>query len=847
MTPWYVKYIYFSLSNQVHIDFFLGLPHNKRMDTDVTTQAIGPGAGPDRGPEETTKKKRNTVLILLLALALCAMAAGAYALIHLSGLKQARQAADELMAQGDYARALDAYARLMEDDPLSFTSLADAFPSAGADGVLACADALLETAEGAHYLKDNGVLPEVLARADHPAVPAAFKPSLERRSLLCEAVLAEEAGDLSRALALLNEADLRQELSRSVEQQIILGDALRAREEGRYEDAIGILTEAGLAPELAAEIRQQMVGEEDARIVEGARATLANMDLAGALQALQGLSREEDRLAFEAEFAKTWDEALASLHEQYKNRLWAGAWYTLALGDTPLLTGDRRYADLDLSPLQEGTVTGGMFSFIQVNGGRVRLLGDNLGSQKIVDTITDAKAAALGMNHGLILHADGTVTDLGARQHGRKAVADWTDIVQVAAGGFHSLGLKADGTVVAAGLDRDGQCEVTGWTDVVSVAAGLRHSVALLSDGHVAAVGDNSLGQCDVGDWENVIDVRCGGTFTLGLTADYRLLAAGDNSCGQCDVEDWPQVVAFDGGLWHTVALLADGKLVTAGANGHAQDALDGTALFGSHGDVQRTAAETIAETEYVYVADPLSGPWIYYSGDGCVIAAYDSDASKIAPTRADLICTWGHPPVGILSGGGNRPKGPVYPAQLAKQNRSVFAITGDYFTFSYNADGLQIRCGTVFKEATNEKGFSFYPDGSMRIVDPHATTAEDLLQQGIQDSWVFGPVLIENGEAVDITGHPLSFNDVTMRTVFASLCPYHHVAAAYSTSTLAQVTADLLDYGCDIAYNLDGGRSCMMLFMGKFINKSWYIYEGGWRALQDMVGYLTSELVPKP
>ena len=62
----------------------------------------------------------------------------------------------------------------------------------------------------------------------------------------------------------------------------------------------------------------------------------------------------------------------------------------------------------------------------------------------------------------------------------------------------------------------------------------------------------------------------------------------------------------------------------------------------------------------------------------------------------------------------------------------------------------------------------------------------------------------------------------------------------------LRQVVEDLLACGCDIAYNLDGGRSSMLVFMGKAINKSAFI-GGGWRGLQDMVGFLTSELVPMP
>ena len=82
------------------------------------------------------------------------------------------------------------------------------------------------------------------------------------------------------------------------------------------------------------------------------------------------------------------------------------------------------------------------------------------------------------------------------------------------------------------------------------------------------------------------------------------------------------------------------------------------------------------------------------------------------------------------------------------------------------------------------------------------------------------------------------------MRTVVASLCPHHHIGATYSSSTLAQVTDNLLGYGCQVAYNLDGGRSSMMIFMGKVVNRSMYINDG-WRGLQDMVGFLTSELVP--
>ena len=739
-------------------------------------------SAPDAAPPEKAnaarkdKPRRPVFLILLLVVLLlvvaCAAAAGSYVYLRLDNLEEARQVADDLKAGGSYARALDLYARLLEDDALSFTPFTNAFVSAGADGVVSCADALLETSEGAHYLAENDVLQKAQSHATHPAVPASFSRDMERRALLCQAILAQEAGDLEKALELLNQADLRRELSYPIEsvldREATLAAALQAREEGRYEDAIRILTRSILEPEMVAELQQQIVEEQDARIMAQAQAAMDDLDPATAIQTLRGLSKAEDQIAWEQAFTETWARKLSELHTAYENRLCAGAWYSLVLGDKPLLTGDKRYDGLAAALTTEGRTVAGTFSLIQLKDGQVTLLGDTLGSEAAAKEITDAKDAALGLNHGLVLHGDGTVTNLGARQYGRGAVADWTDIVQVAAGGFHSLGLKSDGTVAAAGLDLDGQCQVTGWTDVVAVAAGLRHSVALTKDGHVVATGDNSFGQCDVSLWENVIEVRCGGNFTLGLTADWRLLATGDNSCGQCDVSGWQEVLSFD------------------------------------------------------------------------------AEAGRIKPTRADLICTDGHPPVGILSGGGDKPGLAVHATILARQNQAVFALTGDYFTFGYNADGLQIRRGVVFKEDQDELGFGFFPDGSMRIIDPKTTTAEELLSQGVRDSWVFGPVLIVDGQARDISYHPLSYNDVTMRTVVGSLCPYHHIAVAYSSSTLAQVIDNLLGYGCNIAYNLDGGRSCMMVFMGnKIVNRSMYI-NNGWRGLQDMVGFLTSDLVPR-
>ena len=802
------------------------------------------------------RKKHRFLYIILLLLLATLLAAGWYLYSQLQGRETAKKTGDKLYAEGQYGEAMEAYAQLMEDiTPLRYTPLGKELPQAGAEGVLSCVDALLETEDGPRYLMEQNVFETVPDHATHPDAPVAFlREALDQRALFARAVLVNEEGDLKEALALVKASGLTSpralalidELTDTLNRQEILLSALKAREEGRLEEALALVKESGLQPELIDEIQRQITDENDRKLIDQAWEAMEAMAPQRAMDILSGLSNNNIRRTMKRVLTDARKDMIQELRTKYADKVLAGAWYSLVLGDEPQLTGDRRYEDLKKVFTPEDRVVSGLFSLIRLTDGRVELLGDTLGATKVVEEITDAKDAALGLNHGLVLHRNGTVTHLGARQYGRDAAEEWRGIVQVAAGAFHSVGLTRRGMVVAAGLNLDSQCRVSGWTNVVAVDAGLRHTVALLKSGRVVATGDNSFGQCDVSGWRDVIEIRCGGNFTVGLTADYRLLATGDNGCGQCNVSDWQEVMAFDAGLWHTVALLSDGTIVTAGTNGHDQCALEGVSLFPAEEKAQRTAPVFGSETELVYIGDPKDGPWFYCSGEGSVIIAFDVDTGKMKATRADLICTYGHPPVGILSGGGDEPQRSVSASKLAKQNKAVFALTGDYFTFGYNADGLQIRRGHVFKEKKDEVGFGFFPDGSMRIIDPYEITAEELLAQGVNDSWVFGPTLIEDGLALDIHKHPLAYNDVTMRSVMASICPYHHIGAAYGSCTLAQVVENLLDYGCTIAYNLDGGRSSMMVFLGETVNRSAFL-GGGWRGLQDMVGFLSSDLVPEP
>ena len=563
-----------------------------------------------------------------------------------------------------------------------------------------------------------------------------------------------------------------------------------------------------------------------------------------ALSVASKMETPQARSEFTARTALLRDTGLQKLRRAWQKRFGAGTWYTAVLGDTLEVAGDPRYHN-EAMPDADALYTGD-FGMLLLRDGVPSFYGDTLGADREIAGMTDIVSGAVGMNHALLVHSDGTVTAVGAKQYAKAEVGTWFDITAAAAGAFHSVGLDKRGFVVAAGLNADGQCDTDKWRNIVSVSAGVRHTAGLLSDGHAVATGDNSFGQCEVGAWTDVVAIVCGGNHTVGLRRDGTVVAVGDNSAGQCEVGSWTHVIAVGAGMWHTAALLEDGRVIAVGADENGQcDAEACRAFTVTEYDIAPDPVRG-ESSEYVYVLDDKDGPWLYYSREGAVAISLEDSYSLVA-TRADLFCTAGVYPEGILSGGGDKPRGTDKGTTLAKQNHSVFAINGDYFNFGYNPDGVQIRRGIVFKNeissAKRSLGFAFWPDNTMRLVDPTQTDADALLALGIRDSWVFGPLLVLDGEAQDISYSPLSYNDVTLRSAIGSICACHHVALSCGRATLAEVTQLFLDYGCDIAYNLDGGRSVWMTFMGKRVNRT-YFNKSSTRNLSDMVGFLHSSAV---
>lgn len=189
-------------------------------------------------------------------------------------------------------------------------------------------------------------------------------------------------------------------------------------------------------------------------------------------------------------------------------------------------------------------------------------------------------------------------------------------------------------------------------------------------------------------------------------------------------------------------------------------------------------------------------------------------------------------------------------PWRLARNNRAVLAITGDNIN---NADlsfkGILIRNGVLYADNAGESSLVMYDDLTMRVYHPGEVSGLELLDSGVVASYSFGPILVENGQVNPEAGKHRVFKE-NPRCGVGMVEPGHFVvivsdgrdtrrAFGYTLEEFAQVFAD---QGVQIAYNLDGGSSAAMVFMGEHVN--WHS-GGTQRTWADALIWGYSRLVP--
>ena len=170
----------------------------------------------------------------------------------------------------------------------------------------------------------------------------------------------------------------------------------------------------------------------------------------------------------------------------------------------------------------------------------------------------------------------------------------------------------------------------------------------------------------------------------------------------------------------------------------------------------------------------------------------------------------------------------------IAERNGAILAVNGDYYNYKED-NGTVIRNGVLYRDKKSTRDHLLIDkDGNFSIVykrDYEPGKGQEWIDNGVVQSLVFGPALVDGGELVaQPEKYAISTKDTQRepRVAIGQVDTNHYVfviADGRRTDwsdkgmTLQELQQVCLEAGCRVAFNLDGGGSATMVLDGQRVN----------------------------
>lgn len=292
-----------------------------------------------------------------------------------------------------------------------------------------------------------------------------------------------------------------------------------------------------------------------------------------------------------------------------------------------------------------------------------------------------------------------------------------------------------------------------------------------------------------------------------------------------------------------------------------------GVDVIWPEGEKERDEKGYLLSGEYVY-ENVEEGVWFYASPTLVVRVDRKYDAEAVNTWyEAEIYCDLAQERVGaIIYNPQNPTKKHVQASLIAKEKQVVFGMNTDYYTYRLGRKtitGMVIRGGEVFYNRVPKANRSQFPnldtlamfeDGSWGVYHSDELTAEEYLEKGAVDVFSFGPYLIRDGELNPFVDSSKNGKTPQPRCAIGMIAPGHYYAVLAEGRIRNEATGvsvpwlaeHMLSKGCEVAFNLDGGQTAVMTFMGKQITRIGK-YDGGKtaaRATTELIGVGHSDLI---
>ena len=157
--------------------------------------------------------------------------------------------------------------------------------------------------------------------------------------------------------------------------------------------------------------------------------------------------------------------------------------------------------------------------------------------------------------------------------------------------------------------------------------------------------------------------------------------------------------------------------------------------------------------------------------------------------------------------------------SETASLYNAVVALSGDHYRARY--EGIVVRNGVLYRESRFADVCVLYTDGVMATFADEDFDLEAESEKGIWQVWSFGPMLLDNGQAM--TQFNSDVQRANPRSAIGYFEPGHYcfvqVDGRIESSrgmTLEELSQLFADLGCTAAYNLDGGQSSGFVWQGE-------------------------------
>ncbi len=163
--------------------------------------------------------------------------------------------------------------------------------------------------------------------------------------------------------------------------------------------------------------------------------------------------------------------------------------------------------------------------------------------------------------------------------------------------------------------------------------------------------------------------------------------------------------------------------------------------------------------------------------------------------------------------------------------NGGIIGVNGSAFSYQTGRPsplGMCIKNGVIYGNyETSYSVMAVKYDGTIYTPE-QGLKGEALLEEGVKDTYNFGPILLKDGQAQPAWSETAKYYP---RTAVGMVKPGIYVLLVTDTGSYAGLNHwDLVNifnsYGCQYAYNLDGGGSATLYYNGQVMNKLINNYE---------------------